>query len=383
MSEEKIETLDQFAEINTPGEPQQQEPEPQPAEPEQHSVNEPQVEQQSEPDQTQVSDDQGADDSQENIKDEISKRLDEAFDSITEGKKDNETKSQQPQTSQPAPGPQDKQSAEQQDANKQPEKPKTEAEEEAEILAMAGNERSRKRFEKLLHERKEAREVAQSFVQQIRGAGYDENTFAQVLEFGRLLSSNDSNDKKAAMAMLDQVRSNLAAELGQEVPGVDLLKDYPDLQKEVDGMNLDRKRALEIAAARRQQQEQAQYNKMEAEQRQWGQRVESARQQMSTALLPMQKDPYFVSKINAIHAWLRTGDNMMNFVMNVPPEQWTAKIQQMYNTLPAQFYMPYSAQAKPRSSQPQPLRSRPMNTGVRDTSKMSVNEYALDLMKDL
>lgn len=383
MSEEKIETLDQFAEINTSGEPQQEEPEPQPAEPQQPSVNEPQVEPQPESNHSQDIDEQGSGDSQESIKDELSKRLDEAFDSITEGKQNNETKPQQPQTTQPASGAQDQQSAQQQDPNKQPEKPKTEAEEEAEILAMAGNERSRKRFEKLLHERKAAREVAQSFVQQIRGAGYDENTFAQVLEFGRLLSSNDSNDKKAAMAMLDQVRANLAAELGQEVPGVDLLKDYPDLQKEVESMNLDRKRALEIAAVRRQQQEQAHYNKLEAEQRQWGQRLESARQQMSTALLPMQKDPYFVQKINAIHAWLRTGDNMVNFVMNVPPEQWTAKIQQMYNALPAQFYMPTGAQAKPRSSQPQPLRSRPMNTGVRDTSKMSVNEYALDLMKDL
>ena len=382
MSEEKIETLDQIAEISTSGEPQQ-EPEPQPTEPQQPSADEPQPEPQPEPDHSQDADDQDAGDSQENIKDELSKRLDDAFNSITEGKQDNETKSQQPQSDQQAPGTQDKQSAQPQDANKQPEKPKTEAEEEAEILAMAGNERSRKRFEKLLHERKEAREVAQSFVQQIRGAGYDENTFAQVLEFGRLLSSNDNNDKRTAMAMLDQVRANLAAELGQEVPGVDLLKDYPDLQKEVDSMNLDRKRALEIAAARRQQKEQAHYNKIEAEQRQWGQRLESARQQMSTALLPMQKDPYFVSKINAIHAWLRTGDNMVNFVMNVPPEQWTAKIQQMYNTLPTQFYMPSGAQAKPRSTQPQPLRSRPMNTGVRDTSKMSVNEYALDLMKDL
>ncbi|MBM6928175.1 hypothetical protein [Parasutterella secunda] len=382
MSEEKIETLDQIAEISTPGEPQQ-EPEPQPTEPQQPSDNEPQNEPQPQSDQPQDVDDQGSGDSQEDIKDELSKRLDEALNSITEGTEHNETKPQQPQTPQQAPGSQDKQSGQQQDPNKQPEKPKTEAEEEAEILAMAGNERSRKRFEKILHERKEAREVAQSFVQQIRGAGYDERTFAQVLEFGRLLSSSDNNDKKAAMAMLDQVRANLAAELGQEVPGVDLLKDYPDLQKEVDSMNLDRKRALEIAAARRQQQEQAHYNKLEAEQRQWGQRLESARQQMSTALLPMQKDPYFVQKINAIHAWLRTGDNMVNFVMNVPPEQWTAKIQQMYQTLPSQFYMTPSAQAKPRSSQPQPLRSRPMNTGVRDTSKMSVNEYALDLMKDL
>ena len=185
------------------------------------------------------------------------------------------------------------------------------------------------------------------------------------------------------MAMLDQVRANLAAELGQEVPGVDLLKDYPDLQKEVEGMNLDRKRALEIAAARRQQQEQEKYNKIEAEQRQWGQRLDAARQQMSSALLPMQNDPYFVQKINAIHAWLRTGDNMVNFVMNVPPEQWTAKIQQMYNTLPAQFYMPSGAQAKPRSNQPQPLRSRPMNTGNRDTSKMSVEQYAMEIMKDM
>lgn len=382
MSEEKIETLDQIAEINVPAEPEGKEPETPVSDPQPNPASEDQPKPQTDSVDVPTEADNDGEQNQESIKDELSKRLDDAFDSSTEGNQPNETKPQQPKDQQQAPGARDQQQ-QNQDAAKQQEKPKTEAEEEAEILAMAGNERSRKRFEKLLQERKEAREVAQSFVHQIRGAGYDENTFAQVLEFGCLLSSNDNNDKKMAMAMLDQVRANLAAELGQEVPGVDLLKDYPDLQKEVEGMNLDRKRALEIAAARRQQQEQAKYNKIEAEQRQWGQRLDAARQQMSSALLPMQNDPYFVQKINAIHAWLRTGDNMVNFVMNVPPEQWTAKIQQMYNTLPAQFYMPSGAQAKPRSNQPQPLRSRPMNTGNRDTSKMSVEQYAMEIMKDM
>lgn len=366
--QEKTEVLGDLVEINsTVEEPdeapaaEETQPEPQPAEQEDTGPA---------PAETES---QAPDEETENTQDDIKTQLDQAFDALTEGSDKHESKS----TQQPQP--------QEQNAAAADNKPKTDADEEREILAMAGNERSRKRFEKLLNERKEAREIAKSFVNQIESAGYDQNTFAQVLEFGRLISSDDVNQKRHAMKMLDQVRANLAAELGEEVPGVDLLAAHPDLVQSVNDMSIDRAHALEIAKARRIANERAQADQMARENQQLRYRVSSAEQQMQQALLSRKDEPYFAEKVNAIHEWLKTGDNMRNFVMSTPPEQWGAKVQQMIDQLPEHFYKnaAVSAQAKPRSIQPTPLRARSMNTGVRDTSRMTVEQVLADAMRDM
>ena len=387
MDENKIETLDQLVDVNVPGiDKEDSAPDQQDQRQEQSVQNDQSDQGASEPSNDAGAGDQNDEPGTQDVKEDLSKRLDDALNAITDGAEKKKEDEKQDANQQPTDGAkaQDAQKAEG-DTNQKKEdnKPKTEAEEEAEILAMAGNERSRKRFEKLLHERKEAREIANSFVDQIKGAGYDVNSFATVLEFGRLVSSNDVNQKRQAMAMLDQVRANLAAELGE----VDLLKGNPDLEKEVKDMNLDRKRAVEIANARRQKAAMEQQNHFAVERAQWQQKMQSAQTQMGQVLLSKQNEPFFNQKIQAIRTWLSTGNNMQNFVNSVPPEQWATQIEVLYNSLPAQFYQganqPATAQAKPRQTQPQPLRSRSMNTGVLDTSKMNVNDFALEIMKDM
>ena len=380
---EKLETLGDLVEINgaVTNEPPAQDQEP-PVAQDQDSSNEDQVDTKTEEgaaeDSQSVNEDDASANDGEGEKD-IKSQLDEAFDALTEGvKPKNEGQDAQPKD-------QKQDQIKQPEPKTEPNKPITEADEEREILAMAGNERSRKRFEKLLNERKEAREIAKSFVNQIEAAGYDQNTFAQVLEFGRLISSDDVNQKRHAMKMLDQVRANLAAELGEEVPGVDLLAAHPDLVKSVNDMSIDRAHALEIAKARRIANERAQADQMARENQQLRYRVSSAEQQMQQALLSHKDEPYFAEKVNAIHEWLKTGDNMRNFVMSTPPEQWGAKVQQMIDQLPEHFYKnaAVSAQAKPRSIHPTPLRARSMNTGVRDTSRMTVEQVLADAMRDM
>lgn len=380
---EKLETLGDLVEINgaVTNEPPAQDQEP-PVALDQDSSNEDQVDTKTEEgaaeDSQSVNEDDASANDGEGEKD-IKSQLDEAFDALTEGvKPKNEGQDAQPKD-------QKQDQIKQPEPKTEPNKPKTEAEEDAEILAMAGNERSRKRFEKLLNERKEAREIAQSFVNQIESAGYDQNTFAQVLEFGRLISSNDRSQKQHAMRMLDQVRANLAAELGEEVPGVDLLAAHPDLLKSVNEMSIDRKHAIEIANARRMANERARAEQMARENQQLRSRVSSAEVQMQQALLSRKDEPYFAEKVNAVHEWLKTGDNMRNFVMSTPPEQWGVKVQQLIDQLPEHFYKNASltAQAKPRPAQPTPLRSRSMNTGVRDTSKMTVGQVLEDAMRDM
>ena len=150
-------------------------------------------------------------------------------------------------------------------------------------------------------------------------------------------------------------------------------------------MSIDRKHAIEIANARRMANERARAEQMARENQQLRSRVSSAEVQMQQALLSRKDEPYFAEKVNAVHEWLKTGDNMRNFVMSTPPEQWGVKVQQLIDQLPEHFYKNASltAQAKPRPAQPTPLRSRSMNTGVRDTSKMTVGQVLEDAMRDM
>ena len=175
MDENKIETLGQLTEISMSEDHQ--------ADNESISSNEDKQDGASsvnEVDSNENQSDEQSNESNESLEDDLSKRIDEAFNAITEGNEKQQDSAKPEANQQPADASASKQpkTSESGQEKLEDDKPKTEAEEEAEILAMAGNERSRKRFEKILHERKEAREIANSFVDQIKGAGYDVKTEA-------------------------------------------------------------------------------------------------------------------------------------------------------------------------------------------------------------
>ena len=85
------------------------------------------------------------------------------------------------------------------------------------------------------------------------GAGANElNSFIDYM--GHVKSGNLEDAYKILSAELNQ----LSTMMGKEMPGVDLLKDYPDLANQVENFDITRESAIELATARNQRQHQAQ-----------------------------------------------------------------------------------------------------------------------------
>jgi hypothetical protein len=77
------------------------------------------------------------------------------------------------------------------------------------------------------------------------GAGPDQlNTFIDYM------SHIKAGDLEKAHAILSAELNEISLRMGKELPGVDLLKDYPDLLEDVENLDISRERAIEIAKNR-------------------------------------------------------------------------------------------------------------------------------------
>lgn len=225
------------------------------------------------------------------------------------------------------------------------------------------SDKTRARFQQLAQERTQAQQQVQALREELTGAGFDNESFATVLEIGRRVSSSDPGDKRLALQMLDKIRENVAAELGEEVPGVDLLKDFPDLQKQVADMELTRGAALEVAKARRislQQQEAlaAQQAQFQAAQQQQ-QAVAGAQQAVQNTLYAHKNDVDFSARLSALQTFIRQGDNLQR-ISSQDPSTWAGTLELLYRNI-GQIV----AAAK-QPAVPAPISARTLKRGVQE-----------------
>lgn len=87
----------------------------------------------------------------------------------------------------------------------------------------------------------------------MKDARCSDDDLAGYLYLNTLLTSDNPLDLETALKEIESERMNLYARLGREPEGggVDLLKGFPDLQKQVEDEEITRKAALEMAHARR------------------------------------------------------------------------------------------------------------------------------------
>lgn len=241
------------------------------------------------------------------------------------------------------------------------EKPAVEkpADEDAEILEGVKSERGKNRITQVLAERKQLRQDLDEVKQMIVGTGMSAEQFAQTLEFGRLVNTGSEQDKRVALAMLDQQRAALAAELGEELPGVDLLAGHTDLQEAVENLEITRERAVELSRLRKREQEQRaiQQRQMESQrdQQQFAQTVQNAATTMETYLQSRAQEADHPVRLQAIKRHFSDPAKVQEFVQTYEPHQWLPAIKFMYDNV--------SVAAPRNTSQAQPLRSRPVSMG--------------------
>ena len=237
--------------------------------------------------------------------------------------------------------------------------PKAPEQEVAELLDGVKSERGRERIKQAFAEKKQLEQEIGSFREMVRSTGMSPQQFAQTLEFGRLVSSGDEKNIRMALEMIEGQRAALYQKLGVEAPGVDLLQGHDDLKRAVDGMEITRDRAVELAKFRKQQQDAQQMQQVQhqtaQQQHEYQQQVQQATQSMEAYLQTRANEVDHPARIKVITEHFKNPENLQRFVSTYQPHQWADTVRLMYDGI----HIPRQA-----SAQQQPIRSRPSTLGA-------------------
>lgn len=155
----------------------------------------------------------------------------------------------------------------------------------------------------------------------------------QLLSFNALVKTGNL---KGALEMVDAYRAQLCQALGLEAPGVDLLKDFPDLVAAVSGdqPQMTRERALEVANARRLQQNVQQQNQQQSQQQQ---QVQSIKQQQDDAMAAIERWSQAAAQkdIDWAGKEAKIIEKLDVIVKRYPPNLWLQRLQEEYEATPA------------------------------------------------
>ena len=235
-----------------------------------------------------------------------------------------------------------------------------EAPTDEELIRAIPSERGRSRIQQIVAERQQALQASQNFLEAVTGAGYDDETFSQVLQLGRWISSPDREDRVRAMRFLETVRENIARDIGEPVEGKDVLD--PDLREKVDNLELTEDGALEILRARRQLQSQKAdaeaLQRFRDQQTANDQAIQQGRSVVVQTLAAHKQELDYAPRIRAVRDWLQNPMNMQQ-IINQGPANWGNAVEFLYRNIAVQ---------KQRPSSPQPLTSTTMRRGTAETS---------------
>lgn len=197
-----------------------------------------------------------------------------------------------------------------------------------------------RRFNAILTQAKEYRERATRaeetsgvLVNAIVETGMDANEYAQFLGLARLVKSGTPDGAREALKQIDRIRADIATVIGEEVPGVDLLTDFPDLVADVEGLKLTREAALKVASARRSEKRMTEATRANAArseaQTAWKGRVDKAVADIDALGLQYSKvDLDYDRKLGILEKSL-----FPVLKSSVPPEQWAARVKAGYEAL--------------------------------------------------
>lgn len=228
-------------------------------------------------------------------------------------------------------------------------------------------------------------QTAEQAMTQFRGvldqAGTTPQQLGAMLEFGRLMNEGGPENLRAALSVLDQQRAFIAQALGEELPGVDLLAGYPDLQTAVEQLDITPEMARRIAAERAQaQRQQAQVqaqlqgletartrSQAQAQVQQVSQQIDAVGAQWAA------QDPDFQAKWSVISANLDTLRDAEGRVQ-LPPGQWLPWLQRQYEVVSRAWP---ARPAAPR--QPGPLTASSLAGGGAPAPKSALEAMELAL----
>jgi hypothetical protein len=232
---------------------------------------------------------------------------------------------------------------------------------DAEFLASLKSERSRTRFQELSRRATDAETRYQQMEQEVNAlresitsAGMDGQQFAQTIQFAKLANSQNPADLRVARDMLQQQMQAISLRLGEEIPAIDPLAQFPDLKQSVDDFELSKEKAHELARLRHQQAQQqaAMQAQQQSSQQQamYQQTVQQASQRMDAYLQSRANEIDHKAKMEALHKHFADPAKMQDFVASFQPQQWEQALRLMYDSI--------AVTQQPPARTQQPLRAR-------------------------
>lgn len=173
--------------------------------------------------------------------------------------------------------------------------------------------------------------------------------FTNVLELGRLTKSSNPEDRKRAVAQLQELLADVSGSIGMEVKGFDPLDKHPDLKQALENMEISKERALELAQLRAMKAQTQQSQQVTQEQQQTHQAVQQASAQSEAWLKSMAGTPGHEAKAKFVADKLQEPAFQQQLIQQFHPNQWLLIVQNLYAA-----YTPPAPAAPPAI---QPLRS--------------------------
>lgn len=275
------------------------------------------------------------------------------------------------------------------------EEPKTEKEikedkrSDDEIAQSLKSERGKQRFQEIIKEKAELEqankgyeEIVSGLQETLQSARLTPEDFALNIEFSRLRNSDNPSDMRIAFEMLEQERANLAMKLGIVAPGIDYLKDHPDIAKAYQDGKIDDNYALELIRNRHYANEMAQNKQQQeqsyARQAQNQKAIDQSIGQINAYLSSKKGEIDFPAKEKYIAGILSDPAKVNELANTYEPHQWPHVVKMLYETASVQQA---ASAAQKRSSQP--ISSRTSTLGKPSVSGQTEEDRMLSILDNM
>jgi hypothetical protein len=206
---------------------------------------------------------------------------------------------------------------------------------------------------------------------EISGAGMDGNTFGHMLEYARGVNGGTYEGLRKSWTILQNELKALSEALGEPMPGEDILKNYPDLLKEVNDKLITPERASEIARQRNRDAAQAKLGQAKQSTQQSAAQQAQAVTAGKAALTALGKE--LATKDGPAEYRRKAGlvvGMLKSTLPDLPPAKWAKAFKAAYDQVPA---APKAAVAKV-GQRPQPLRGNKVPSGQSSKSPKTMAE---------
>jgi hypothetical protein len=218
----------------------------------------------------------------------------------------------------------------------------------------------------------------QAFVDQIAATGASSQEFATLMSYMTAVHSDNREHLVLARDLLVSELRGISLKLGEAAPGIDFLKDFPDLQQQVDRGEIRREAAQEIALNRSRAATTAAEKAATAERNNVSAAATKERNDAQTELTAL-GDELFKKHGTEYTRRYTILEPALEALGMLPPKQWKAAFMRAYNAIPAAA--PVTPHAKPPGATPvatppkgQPLRSHKAPSGESAAGPKNVGE---------